>query len=334
MCLDTTGKIYLARNDYAQAEDFLKQAKALCLQIGRHTDETSLSLAHAAIEQGRLEEAKHLLCQSLKSVEARGVSRYSFQFHELLVRIYEEQRDFQKALEHYKRFHTIKSQVFNDETQRRLGNLIVLHQAETTHIDAEIYRLKNLALRREISEHRKATAEMEIMATTDTLTGLLNRRHIMTLAGYSFETARQAGKALVVLMMDIDHFKKVNDRYGHLAGDQALAEVSATIHACLRTGDLLGRYGGEEFVAVLPDTGLYGAQHVAERILKNVANHVTRFRSQDIRLTLSIGVAQAGRADTSFENLLERADYALHAAKRAGKNQVVVDWANNRVLKS
>jgi diguanylate cyclase (GGDEF)-like protein len=329
--LDTTGQIYLARGDYPQAEAYFKQAQSLYHGYGNDPDEITLNLARAAMGQGRLEEAASLLHQSLESVEARGANRFKYQFHELLARIYEAQNDLPNALEQYKRSHSLKSRVYNEDTQRRLANLMVLQEVETTRIDAEIYKLKNLALRKEISVHRRAVAEMEILATIDALTSLLNRRHFMTLAHYAFDAARRSGQSLVALMMDIDDFKMVNDCYGHPTGDQVLTEVSAAIQSSLRAGDLLGRYGGEEFVAVLPDTGILPGQQVAERIVKNVAEHVTQVDGHNIQVTFSIGTAQAVSGDSNLESLLERADLVLYAAKQAGKNRVMTDWTSNPV---
>jgi diguanylate cyclase (GGDEF)-like protein len=320
--LDTIGQINLARQEFGKAEGFFNQALAAYHGQGTDPGEIKLNLARAAIGQGRLDEAAVWLNQSLETVEARGANRFTYQVHELLSRIYEEKGDLRHSIEHYKLFHGIKSQVFNEETQLRLGNLMVSQQAETSRIDSEIYRLKNLALRQEISHHRQAVAEMEIMATTDALTGLLNRRHFMTLAGYAFDKDQQTGHSLVALMMDIDDFKKVNDRYGHLAGDQVLIDVSSAIQSGLRKEDLLGRLGGEEFAAILPKTGIFAVEKIAERILDKVARQITANGSQGIQVTISIGITQAGPTDVNLEQLLDRADQALYKAKRAGKNRI------------
>ena len=332
--LDTSGQIYLAMKEYVEAEGCLNQALAYYRGEGNDPDEIKLNLARAAIGQARLDEAAGLLSQSLVSAEARSANRFSFQCHELLAQVCEEKGDLLEAIEHYKKFHAIKTQVYNQDTRRRLGNLMVSQQAETSSIDAEIYRLKNLALRKEISDHRVAAAEMKVLATTDALTGLLNRRHLMTLGGYAFDFARREGQPLSVLMMDVDNFKQVNDLFGHLAGDRVLIEVSAAIQAGLRKDDLLGRFGGEEFVAVLPKAGISAVQKVAERVLRKVAQRVTRVRSQDIQITLSIGIAHAEPADECLETLLERADQALYAAKRAGKNRAMATWEGNPSQKS
>ncbi|MDR3577316.1 MAG: diguanylate cyclase [Anaerolineaceae bacterium] len=318
--LDTTGQIYLAKNDFAQAENYFKEAQKYYFGIGNDPDEIMLNLARAAIGLCRFDDAEYLVRNSLETVGKRGANRFKYQFHELLAKIYEAKHDFQNALEEYKLFHSLKAQVYNEDTQRRLANRMVIQEAENTQIDAELYHLKNLNLRKEISIHRRAVAEMEILATTDSLTRLLNRRHLMTLAHYAFDTAHLSGRPLVALMMDIDDFKKVNDNFGHPTGDKVLTEVSATIQSSLRGGDLLGRYGGEEFTAILPETDLLSGQQVAERIVKNVSEHLTQVENHNIQVTLSIGTAQAETADVNLNSLLERADKALYSAKQAGKN--------------
>lgn len=329
--LDTTGQIYLAKHEYAKAEGFFYQAQAYFQGEGTDPDEIKLNLAQAAIGQGRVEDAARWLHQSLESAEARGVNRFIYKIHELLSTIYEGQGDLKRAIEHFKRMREIKSQVYNEETQLRLDNMVVLQQAETTRIEEEIYHLKNLALKKEISDSRQAVAEMENLATTDALTGLLNRRHFLTLGAYAFDIAKESGQPLGVLMMDIDNFKKVNDGYGHLAGDQELREISAAIQDGLRKGDLLGRYGGDEFAAVLPNTATMPARKVAERVIKKSSRQISKAGLQPIKLTLSIGIALADSADDSLESLLDRADQALYAAKKAGKNRSMtaqVDSAN------
>jgi diguanylate cyclase (GGDEF)-like protein len=321
--LDTIGQIFLAKEDYCEAEYYFSQAQENSKGEGVDPDETRLNIAQATIGQGRLDDAARTLQQSLKTAEARGVNRFIYKIHQLLSKIYEEQGDFPNAIKHFKRFHEIESQVYNEETRLRLGNMIVLQQSETTRIETEIYYLQNLLLNKEISDQHQAVAEMEILATTDGLTSLLNRRHFMTLYAYAFEVTCQSGQPLSVLMMDIDDFKEVNDRYGHLAGDQVLKEISAIFNDCIRKCDLIGRYGGEEFAAVLPKTNIEAAQKVAKRILRNVARHTTRVGTHSIQVTISIGIAQAKIGDENLDKLLERADQALYTAKRAGKNRLV-----------
>ena len=162
------------------------------------------------------------------------------------------------------------------------------------------------------------------LAATDPLTGVANRRSIERLGEEAIVAARQSGEGMCVLILDIDHFKRVNDRYGHLTGDQALAQVASACGAALRQFDQLGRTGGEEFMVVLPRTRMAQARQVAERI--RAAVEALAFTEIDpaLRLSISIGIAELRDSDQGLRELCERADAALYAAKDAGRNRLVV----------
>ena len=122
----------------------------------------------------------------------------------------------------------------------------------------------------------------------------------------------------------------MNDTYGHLGGDKVLVETSTLINELLRMGDLFGRYGGEEFAVILPNTLLEGAKNVAERIRKTIENHDIKYQETHIKVTVSIGVAVMDSHDTRYEDLISRADIALYKAKNSGRNQVCL--AKERIV--
>ena len=161
------------------------------------------------------------------------------------------------------------------------------------------------------------------LAATDPLTGVANRRSIERLGEEAIAEARRHGEPLCVLILDIDHFKRVNDRYGHLTGDEALARVATACGAALRQFDQLGRIGGEEFLVLLPRTELAQARQVAERIRATVEALDFAGIDPDLRLSISIGVAELREGDPNLRALAERADAALYAAKDAGRNRLV-----------
>ncbi len=176
---------------------------------------------------------------------------------------------------------------------------------------------------------RANLAESIELAVTDGLTGLHNRRYLDTHLKTLVERAVNRERALSLLITDIDHFKSVNDTYGHEGGDDVLREFARRLRASVRGIDLACRYGGEEFVIVMPDTSAILAQDVAERLREEVAE--TPFKLADgrsIDLTTSIGVATLADAEgTDPSALLRKADQALYAAKEAGRNQVIADAA-------
>jgi len=165
------------------------------------------------------------------------------------------------------------------------------------------------------SEHLRQ--ELERLITHDSLTGALTRRALYAAGEAELSRARRQGRPLSVLMLDLDHFKRINDEHGHLVGDRVLADFVERAHAVLRRPALLGRYGGEEFVALLPDTDAAEALAVAERLRAAAAVEADLPRCQ-----VSIGVATA-RAEDSLESLINRADAALYEAKAQGRNRVV-----------
>ncbi len=155
------------------------------------------------------------------------------------------------------------------------------------------------------------------------MTGLANRRHFMALAAAEWSRFQRYYRPLSVLMIDVDHFKSVNDRYGHAVGDDALIAVA---NACLegkRSSDIVGRIGGEEFAMLLPETDLYQARIVADRICKAVAASTLRAGEVHFKVTASIGFAAATVSMPGFEALLNAADQALYQAKEQGRNRVV-----------
>jgi diguanylate cyclase (GGDEF)-like protein len=160
--------------------------------------------------------------------------------------------------------------------------------------------------------------DLEYLATHDIMTGTLNRRAIVETAERELARCRRHGHVMSLLMMDLDHFKKINDTYGHLVGDHVLREFAGKVSVLLRLPDQFGRYGGEEFLLILPDTGREAAAVVADRICKAAAD------SMAPAYTVSIGLATATLIDTDIDSLLARADAALYRAKAGGRNQVVM----------
>jgi diguanylate cyclase (GGDEF)-like protein len=164
----------------------------------------------------------------------------------------------------------------------------------------------------------------EHLATTDALTALHNRRHFFTLGQATYRAAEQQHQPLTAIMLDIDHFKIVNDTHGHGAGDDVIHEVAARLTAAIRGHDLLGRYGGEEFALLLPDTTTGPAAQLAERLRHSIAATPIPTRVGPIPVTISLGTAQHHQHDTTLETLLGRADHALYEAKQAGRNRVAL----------
>jgi diguanylate cyclase (GGDEF)-like protein len=179
-----------------------------------------------------------------------------------------------------------------------------------------------LRIRRLTTELEDVNRQLQAFASIDPLTQLMNRRVLDERLDQEFARATRYGHKLACMMLDVDHFKKVNDTYGHQVGDEVLVQVAAAIRATIRKTDVAARYGGEEFVVLVPETPWTGAQVLAERLRHAVAS--SRSETAQPSVTVSIGIAATELGLGSARELLKRADEALYEAKRAGRDRVVV----------
>jgi len=170
----------------------------------------------------------------------------------------------------------------------------------------------------------KLYKEVETLAITDALTGTYTRRYFLERFEEEVRRAQARKTRLSFLMLDVDHFKKVNDQYGHLAGDEVLKQVGVVLREGVREIDIAGRYGGEEFCVVLPDTDGQGALLVAERIRKAVEARTIKAYDASLRITISIGISSFPSDGKQLEELIDKADWSLYRAKSQGRNRVVV----------
>ncbi len=172
-----------------------------------------------------------------------------------------------------------------------------------------------------VVQWRRRERELELMIGTDPLTGVSNRRVFFERLREEMTRQARHGGAVSVLMVDVDHFKDVNDRYGHQAGDQVLVSIANALRASLRTTDIVSRYGGEEFALILPETDAEAAQLAAERVRAAVREFEYATLKSAARVTISVGIATM-RAEEELDQLVSRADQALYRAKEAGRDRV------------
>ncbi len=170
----------------------------------------------------------------------------------------------------------------------------------------------------------EAQQRLKHIAITDELTGLRNRRYIMEQLEKEYQRAVRSGSPLSLMILDIDHFKRINDHFGHIFGDEVLKAVSAEMEQSLRSYDLLGRIGGEEFLIASPGSSMADAASLAERIREKIKQRKIGAKPQEISVTISAGVTSLARRDAKMNALLIRADEALYEAKRKGRDRVVV----------
>ncbi|HVU22287.1 MAG TPA: diguanylate cyclase, partial [Rhizomicrobium sp.] len=224
--------------------------------------------------------------------------------------------------------------VVSDGDRRKLAQALEMGVNDylTRPVDKNelVARVRTQLRKKRYADRLRRNVQLSLeMAITDQLTGLHNRRYMSSHLDNLMSTAARAGKPLAFVIMDIDYFKSVNDNYGHDVGDEVLREFAKRIGANIRGIDLACRYGGEEFVVVMPETDAAFAYAVSERLRKSIETtpvEITRAPGK-LSITVSIGIASSeGPSDTS-EGLLRRADQALYRAKRNGRNRVVADAA-------
>ena len=189
----------------------------------------------------------------------------------------------------------------------------------------QMFRLQAFANQAAVAIHNaQLYEEMELLAITDSLTGVYNRRYFFEFAGNEITQSKRYKKDLSMIMMDIDHFKKVNDRFGHQVGDLTLKNVADICLSILRKADIMCRFGGEEFLILLPETTKEEAVNAAERMCRAVAESVIHSDAGDVMITLSIGVAELDKEHDTVDSLIFAADNALYRAKSAGRDCVRV----------
>jgi diguanylate cyclase (GGDEF)-like protein len=173
-----------------------------------------------------------------------------------------------------------------------------------------------------INKIADARRMIEELAMTDGLTKLYNRRYLMERFLEEFERSKRLGKSLGCIMFDLDYFKRINDQYGHQAGDAVLKKISAIAAEFIRAYDILGRFGGEEFMIVLPETDLADSIRFAERLRELLKNQTIETGAGAVHMTASFGVAVLTKEDSTVDDIIKRADEGLYEAKKTGRDRV------------
>jgi len=221
-------------------------------------------------------------------------------------------------------------QVSRAYIQTELG--VVIDSFNSVIKERDLAQRELLILNKELEEKVKertsalesANEKLKLLATTDPLTGVNNRRSFFEQAEQKFKAFKRYKRPQVIMMIDIDYFKQINDKWGHGIGDEAIKCCTNTCLECIRETDLLGRLGGEEFAILLPETELTDAKLIAERIRSSVTINASNIDA-NLKMTVSIGIFQLGETIKTFHGALEKADLALYEAKNKGRNRVEVN---------
>ncbi|SMC18360.1 diguanylate cyclase (GGDEF) domain-containing protein [Andreprevotia lacus DSM 23236] len=313
------GHIYLTQGRLDDAEQCLLHAWEVNRDHGHLWGEAfnQLLLGKLARARGNEIRALELLLKAQQQAEAIAAAHLQFQIDEQLSYIYEALGQPHEALAAYRAYHRGYLAILRQSSPQKLRMLQM-------QLEMEKARLENALLRQQRASQHKELKRVEKMACQDALTGVLNRRGIDMQGNQLFMRARDEVKPLVVLMIDIDHFKRVNDQYGHALGDKVLRQVAALIKSGCRQDDLVARYGGEEFLVMLPGRRCADAFDVAERLRGLIGGWSWTRIHPDLTLTISVGIAECG-LESTLAPLLDRADRQLYRAKAAGRNRVVME---------
>ena len=193
------------------------------------------------------------------------------------------------------------------------------------HVCLIIYDVTSTATNRQ--QLQALNTQLEHLAHTDRLTGLFNRGYWEELLQTEFERHQRYGGVAALLMFDIDHFKRINDTFGHQAGDKVIQSLAQLVSQSIRATDMAGRYGGEEFVVLLPEVDSTGARLFAERLRKRVEALQVEHEGRAIPFTISLGVSDTSNSTASYEQLIRHADDALYKSKQQGRNRVTLHEA-------
>ena len=329
--LTQMGYYYLSLREESQAEEYFQQSLKLASASGFKNEEASslVGLGKGYLQQGQYAISQDLFQRAQQLAEQLKDKNLLMECHNGFSQIYQVQGDFESALDRCKKYYDTRQSLADSINDQKIRTLEVAYRTETAQKEAEIARLKNVELEKEITERkriekalRQSEEQYRQLAAIDPLTGINNRRHFFELAQCELNRAQRFNHPLTAIMIDIDHFKKINDTFGHHRGDVVLKRCADLIKACLREIDIVGRYGGEEFSVLLPETNLDQGVRVAERLVHMFRDTPLRVGQEEAFVTISVGATEL-RGEMSLDTLIDEADHAMYSAKRAGRNRYI-----------
>lgn len=295
-----------------------------------------LTRSRTQIDSGDLDGAQASLQAVLQRAEPLGIAALLAEAHQALASIAEARADYQVALQHFRRFHQLREALHGEQAQQHLRGLLIRQQVQELQRQADDERNRSQELSSELNAARQADQEKQMLlqqlsaqtemlhqlSREDGLTGVANRRWLDLQLAQEFERARRFAHPLSVAMLDLDHFKSINDRFTHLTGDKVLRTVATLLRDVCRRSDLVARYGGEEFMLLLVETPITQAASLCEKLRLRIEQFDWSTLHPELsRVTLSIGLESNAQFE-QLESLLAAVDTRLYEAKHQGRNRV------------
>jgi diguanylate cyclase (GGDEF)-like protein len=307
----TLGNIYATQKNFTEALSHYHQALHFIREgMGDGSLEPNLllCLGNSYQTMGNMETALSYFKESLQLAETMDFRVAIYQSHEALASYHKVNLSFEQALHHFEAFHHLKEQIFNSESEQKMRAMEVLHRTETARKEAELQHRKNKELQEHIHNLEELNAQVRALSISDPLTGLYNRRYL-----FEYLSRLEPANTISVAILDLDHFKKINDTYSHFVGDDVLRGTASLLTASLRGTDIAARFGGEEFIIVFHHTTLDQAVMACERLKQAVETNVWSEIHPRLRATISVGLVSGLAKD--YEALLMQADQKLYEAK-------------------
>ena len=320
------GCAHAALNNRTEAISYLNQALILSRQLSfdEISAEALYTKAQLFLSSNETETARELFEESIKAsktVHENGIFRKCYVG---ISESYKLDGDLQMALDAFESYIIADAQEQHGENKRKLRNIELIKTMEALRQDAEVTKTQNIALVEKVDELNKLQQELYHLSTRDALTNLYNRRYATEQINIIFSRAQRHDFPLSVALLDLDHFKSINDTHSHLVGDSVLQTVAKILDDSTREIDIAARYGGEEFLLIFPDTDIDGAILVCERIRMKIESHNWESIASNLEVTTSIGIA-TGTDTGSAEGLIAHADKLLYVSKNSGRNMLTVE---------
>lgn len=327
------GGVFCEQRQFEEGVKKYQESEVILSQLGDHFQITRhrLILGRYFVEGQRAQDALPFLLSARELAEQYHFEVELCETLEVLSRVYEDMNDPVQALRTLRQHFKLRQKLNDKRNEERLQNFRVISKIEAARLDAERAKERstelfatNQALRDALQQQKLLQAELERLASTDVLTGLANRRQMSDVIHRELERALRNQRPLALVLLDIDRFKSINDRFGHAIGDDVLVEIGKRLAGAIRIGDHSARWGGEEFCLLLVESDAVGAQRVAERVRQDVRSTPILTRAGPVMVTISIGVAIAESGHLDADMLLIAADTALYEAKENGRDRVVM----------